>query len=121
MINFLNMRITELWCRLKFGGSQVDCQYCYIEFPANLIFFFYGTPFKTKITYVHCNLSVKCSAVVQVYVICDWLMYILCIYGVSFPVQEGYNPLCVASQEGHMKVVDTLLKNGVHPDLACTV
>jgi len=40
---------------------------------------------------------------------------------ISSTVQNGATPLYSASQEGHTEVVDTLLKSGADPNLACTV
>ena len=36
-------------------------------------------------------------------------------------VQSGASPLYFACQKGHIDVVDTLLKGGADPNLACTV
>lgn len=46
--------------------------------------------------------------------------YVLCIH-FSSGLQDGLTSLFIASQEGHTEVVDTLLKNGADPNLACTV
>ena len=35
--------------------------------------------------------------------------------------QSGASPLYIACQKGHIDVVDTLLKGGADPNLACTV
>ena len=44
----------------------------------------------------------------------------VCIH-FSFALQDGLTSLFIASQEGHTEVVDTLLKKGANPNLACTV
>ena len=49
-----------------------------------------------------------------------------CMFTVLLPppctfTQNGASPLYAASQEGHTEVVDTLLENGVDPNLATTV
>ena len=36
-------------------------------------------------------------------------------------LQHGLPPLYVASQEGHTEVVDSLLKSGADPNMACMV
>ena len=36
-------------------------------------------------------------------------------------LQSGASPLYIACQRGHIDVVDTLLKGGADPNLACTV
>lgn len=58
-------------------------------------------------------LTVYILAMYDVHV-CSELMY-------SFNAQNGCSPLYVASQEGHIEVVDTLLKSGANPNQATTV
>ena len=52
-----------------------------------------------------------------------YLLYSLSymIVHLSIVSQDGATPLNIASQEGHTKVVDVLLKNGADPNLSNAV
>ena len=44
--------------------------------------------------------------------------FIIRLFYLECAVQDGFSPLCVASQYGHNLVVDILLKNGANVDQA---
>ena len=51
-------------------------------------------------------------------------MHCVCVHAhsiISSTVQIGASPLYTASQEGYTDIVDTLLRHGADPNLACTV
>lgn len=56
------------------------------------------------------HIAAYCYGIVQDIMLCSYVC-----------VQSGITPLHTASEEGHTKVVDTLLRRGADPNLATTV